>query len=326
MKDSYQPIRHDRCQRSPLPTISLQQWHSRAINILTKQEVPMPSNFSHVDRTMHNLNVSAVDRGSNYLGFDIGGTGIKGGLVDAGSGDLIGPGFHVPTPLPATPESVTSAISGMIRDLERLPSAPPPTAPIGVALPSIIQRGVARSAANIDLSWIGLDADTFMSERLGRQVKAVNDADAAGLAEARYGAGAGNSGVVLVITLGTGIGSALILNQRLVPNFELGHLEVDGCKAESRASAVAREREGLNWPDYSKRLQRYFAHLEFLLSPDLIIVGGGISVRSDDFLPMLSLRAPIVPARLRNFAGTVGAVAHLITVETLARDEHPFIL
>ncbi|MDI3196123.1 ROK family protein [Pseudarthrobacter sp. AL07] len=255
--------------------------------------------------------------GAGYVGLDIGGTGIKGGLVDVSSGELLGSGLQVPTPVPATPGSIINTIAEMIRHLESSPSAPPPSTPIGVALPAIVQRGLVRSAANIDPSWIGLDVERFMSERLDRPVKAINDADAAGLAEARYGAGRGNSGTVLVITLGTGIGSALIVGQELVPNLELGHLEIDGFKAESRASAVAREREDLSWPDYSERLQRYLAHLEFLVSPDLIIVGGGISARSEDFVPRLNLRTPVVPARLRNTAGTVGAAAQMFPAGTL---------
>jgi polyphosphate glucokinase len=181
---------------------------------------------------------------------------------------------------------------------------------VGIAIPSIVQHGVARSAANMDQGWIGLDAEAFLSSRLGLPVSVVNDADAAGVAEARYGAGRDKPGVVLVLTLGTGIGSALIVDGALVPNFELGHLEIGGSKAETRASAVAREREGLGWPEYAQRLQQYLAHVEFLFSPDLIIIGGGISACSNEFLPRLSLRTPVIPACLENSAGVVGAALH----------------
>jgi len=175
-----------------------------------------------------------------------------------------------------------------------------------------VQHGTTRSAANIDPGWIGLEADRFLAERLGCGAAVLNDADAAGLAEYRFGAGRGAPGVVLVVTLGTGIGSALFVDGRLVPNTELGHLEIDGTKAEARASAVARERDGVGWLEYAERLQRYLAHVEFLFSPDLVIVGGGISARSTDFLPHLDLRAQVVPAELRNAAGVVGAALHAL--------------
>ena len=181
-----------------------------------------------------------------------------------------------------------------------------------MALPTIAREGVARSAANIDSTWIGLEVECFLTDRLGRPVHALNDADAAGLAEVRYGAGRGPEGrpargTVLVLLLGTGIGSALFVDGWLVPNLELGHLELADAKAETRASAVAREREHLDWPDYARRLQRYLSHLEFLLSPDLIVVGGAISARHEDFLPHLHLDTPIVPAQLSNAAGIIGA-------------------
>jgi polyphosphate glucokinase len=176
-----------------------------------------------------------------------------------------------------------------------------------VTFPAIIRHGVALSAANVDPSWVGTDVDKLLSERLGREVQVMNDADAAGLAEARFGVGAGRDGTVLVITLGTGIGSAFIFNGQLVPNVELGHLEVDGFDAETKASAMARERDGLDWDEYAVRLQRYFSHVEFLFSPELFIVGGGISKRSADFLPKLKLATEIVPAELKNNAGIVGA-------------------
>jgi polyphosphate glucokinase len=161
-------------------------------------------------------------------------------------------------------------------------------------------------AGNVDKSWVNTDVDALFTQVLGRDVHVINDADAAGLAEVRYGAGKGIMGTVLVITLGTGIGSAFIFDGKLVPNAELGHLEIDGHDAETRASAVARERDGIDWDEYAVRLQRYFSHVEFLFSPELFIVGGGISKRSSEYLPSLQLRTPIIPAQLKNHAGIVG--------------------
>ncbi|MBW4095489.1 MAG: ROK family protein, partial [Acidobacteria bacterium] len=165
----------------------------------------------------------------------------------------------------------------VVDELMKRDEAPAEDSPIGVDFPAIIAHGVARSAANVDKSWIGTDVDKLLTDELKRDVQVINDADAAGLAEARYGVGKDVKGTVLVITLGTGIGSAFIFNGKLVPNAELGHLEIDGADAESKASATAREKDGLSWPEYAQRLQRYFSHVEFLFSPELFIVGGGIS-------------------------------------------------
>ncbi|MEE1620274.1 polyphosphate--glucose phosphotransferase [Zafaria sp. Z1313] len=240
------------------------------------------------------------------IGIDIGGTGIKGGIVDLKKGKLVGSRFRIDTPKPATPEAVAVVVGQIVEELSSREGAPAGDVPVGVTFPAIIHHGVALSAANVDESWIGTDVDALLTEQLGRPVQVMNDADAAGLAEARYGAGKGVDGTVLAITLGTGIGGALVHDGVLVPNFELGHLEIDGYDAESRASAAAREREELSWEDYAQRLQRYFSHVEFLFSPNLFIVGGGISKRSEDFLPLLDLRTPIVPADLKNNAGIVG--------------------
>ncbi|PTT64657.1 polyphosphate--glucose phosphotransferase, partial [Arthrobacter sp. HMWF013] len=215
--------------------------------------------------------------------------------------------FHVPTPHPATPKSLAEAVVLVVAELSARPESPEAGSPVGVTFPGIIQHGVVHSAANVDRAWLDTDIDALLTERLGRPVEVNNDADAAGLAEARYGAGAGVAGTVLVITLGTGIGSAFIFDGKLVPNAELGHLEIDGHDAETKASAVTRERDGLSWDEYSVLLQRYFSHVEFLFSPDLFIVGGGISQRADEYLPNLKLRTPIVPAVLRNDAGIIGA-------------------
>ncbi|MEX5258473.1 polyphosphate--glucose phosphotransferase [Kocuria arenosa] len=251
----------------------------------------------------------------HHLGVDIGGTMTKYAVVDTATGTPTTPVLQVPTPAPATPEAVGDVLTVLVEQLHSHPQAPAPDASVGVALPAIIRRGIACSAANIDAAWIGLHVEQFLTDRLGRPVHVLNDADAAGLAEVRYGAGRGTAGrpvagTVLVITLGTGIGSALFMDGKLVPNLELGHLELDGTKAETQASAVAREREGLDWPAYTGRLQQYFSHLEFLISPDLIIVGGGISARHEHFLPHLHLDTRIVPAQLRNAAGIIGAARH----------------
>lgn len=241
------------------------------------------------------------------IGIDIGGTGIKGGIVDLAKGKLIGDRYRIPTPQPATPEAVAGVVAQIVEELSARKGGPGPDVPVGVTFPAIIQHGIARSAANVDDSWIDTDVDTLLTKALGRDVQVMNDADAAGLAEARYGAGREVDGTVLVITLGTGIGSALIYKGTLIPNAELGHLEIDGYDAESKASASAREREDISWEEYAQRLQRYFSHVEFLFSPDLFVVGGGISKRSEDFLPLLNLRTPLVTANLKNNAGIVGA-------------------
>ncbi|MFI5084371.1 MAG: polyphosphate--glucose phosphotransferase [Actinomycetales bacterium] len=244
---------------------------------------------------------------THVIGIDIGGTGIKGGIVDLESGKLLGERFRIDTPQPATPEAVAKVVKVVVDELMARDDAPARDSPIGVDFPAIIAHGIARSAANVDKSWIGTDVDALLTKELGRDVQVINDADAAGLAEARYGAGKGIRGTVLVITLGTGIGSAFIFNGKLVPNAELGHLEIDGVDAETKASATARERDGLGWDEYAVRLQRYFSHVEFLFSPELFIVGGGISKRSEDYLPQLSLATKIIPAELKNNAGIVGA-------------------
>lgn len=246
----------------------------------------------------------------HHIGVDVGGTLIKYAAVDMADGELTTPVLQRPTPAPATPDALAEELVLMVQELSAAPGAPHPEASVGVALPAIVRHGVARSAANIDDAWIGLDVQRFLTQRLGRTVQVLNDADAAGLAELRYGAGRGSGGTVLVITLDTGIGSALFVDGKLVPNVELGHLELGGIDAEVRASAVARERDGLDWPAYAERLQQYFAHLEFLFSPDLIVIGGGISAHHEAFLPRLRLETRVVPAELRNAAGIIGAARH----------------
>jgi len=238
------------------------------------------------------------------FGIDIGGSGIKGAPVDLKKGEFADDRLRIPTPQPATPEAVARTVREIVDsfDLDK-------KVPIGVTFPAVMLHGVAQSAANVDDSWIGTDAQALFSQATGRKVVAVNDADAAGYAEARYGAAKGVDGVVMVVTLGTGIGSALVVDGVLVPNTELGHLEIDGFDAETRASDAARDRDGLDFPQWAQRLQRYFSVVEMLFSPDLFVVGGGVSKHHEKFLPLLDLRAPIVPAELRNAAGIVGAAA-----------------
>lgn len=241
------------------------------------------------------------------LGIDIGGTAIKYGVVDTATGNLASHIAQLSTPNPASPEAVAQALQTVLEEVQQWEVAPHPDAAVGVAFPAIIRRGTACSAANISDEWIGRQVNKFLGVAMNRDVFVINDADAAGLAEAAQGAGKGQAGTVLVLTLGTGIGSALVVNGTLVPNFELGHLEMSGKKAEGSTSAVARERDGLSWHEYSFRLQKYLKHVEFLFSPELIILGGGISVRHEDFLPQLRLDTPVRPAQLNNTAGVIGA-------------------
>ncbi|WP_166389277.1 polyphosphate--glucose phosphotransferase [Nocardioides ochotonae] len=234
------------------------------------------------------------------VGIDFGGSGIKCAAVDLASGEP-GERARVETPKPSTPEAVAATVVAL---LARFPEA---TGRVGVTVPGVVRHGVVHSAANIDRAWLGTDADALFSEATGRQVHVVNDADAAGLAEVEYGAARGRRGLVIVTTLGTGIGSALVHDGVLVPNSELGHLEIDGHDAESRAANSARKAEDLSMKAWAHRLQRYYSTLEMLFSPDLFVVGGGISKRADEFLPLLKLDTEIVPATLRNEAGIVGA-------------------
>lgn len=238
------------------------------------------------------------------FGIDIGGSGIKGAPVDLTTGEFSAERVRIPTPLPATPAAVARTVVQLVASFDL-----PASTAVGVTFPAVVQHGVARSAANVDVSWIGTNLELVLGDALGRPVLGVNDADAAGYAEALYGAARGTRGVTLMTTLGTGIGTALIVGNVLVPNFELGHLEIDGHDAESRASDAVRDREGLTWEQWAERLQRYYGVLEDLLWPDLIVVGGGVSKHHEKFLPLLHLRAPIVPAQLRNAAGIVGAAA-----------------
>ena len=239
---------------------------------------------------------------SRPFGVDFGGSGIKGAPVDPRTGEFAAERQRIETPRPATPEAVADVVAKLVDRPEVARDAP-----VGVTVPGIVRHGVVRSAANIDPSWIGVDADRLFTERLGRPVTVVNDADAAGYAEAVLGAAAGKQGLVVVTTLGTGIGSALIHNGVLVPNSELGHLEIDGHDAETRAANGVREREELSWKEWAHRLTRYYGVVERLMSHDLFVVGGGVSKHAAKFLPLIEVETPLIPAQLRNTAGIVGA-------------------
>lgn len=240
--------------------------------------------------------------GTTGFGVDVGGSGIKGAPVDLRDGSLADERHRIETPPGARPDEVIDVIVQVVRSFGW-------TGPFGCTFPGIVRHGVIGSAANVDDSWIGVDLATRLAEATDQPAVAVNDADAAGLAESHWGAARGREGVVLVTTLGTGIGSALLVDGHLVPNTELGHLELDGKAAERRAASSVRERKGLSWEEWATRLQRYYEHLEFLFSPDLFVVGGGVSKKAEKFLPLLRLRTEIVPAGLLNEAGIVGAAA-----------------
>lgn len=238
------------------------------------------------------------------VGVDIGGTGVKAALVDVKSGELLSDREKIATPAGGEPDAIRDVVVELIErfDIEE-------DTPIGVTFPAIVRHGRTMSAANVSKAWIGLEAEQLFEQALGRDIHFANDADAAGFAEDHYGAAKDASGLVIMTTLGTGIGGALIYNGVLIPNAELGHLELDGHDAESRAANSARERENLSWEVWAQRLQRYYSHLEFIFSPDLFVVGGGVSKSSELFLPLLDLKTPIVPAMLRNNAGIIGAAA-----------------
>jgi polyphosphate glucokinase len=242
-----------------------------------------------------------ADQGS-FVGVDVGGTGIKGALVELADGTLTSSRVKIETPRPATPKSVFDVIDTLVSGFDTVAGSA-----IGVTIPGVVHHGVVHSAANIDKAWIGTDADRALEKRLGRPVRVMNDADAAGYAEVAFGAARDRTGVVLVTTLGTGIGSALIYNGVLVPNTELGHIEIDGKIAETQASNAARENGDLSYEKWAKRLTTYYRTLERLFSPDLFVVGGGVSKSAEKFLPLIDIDTEIVPAALGNNAGIIGA-------------------
>ncbi|TQM80179.1 polyphosphate glucokinase [Saccharothrix saharensis] len=237
------------------------------------------------------------------FGVDIGGSGIKGGLVDLEAGALDGERLRITTPQPSTPDAVADVVAEIVEKFTW-------DGPVGVTLPCVVKHGVAHSAANVDKAWIGTDAAALFAERLGwptDQVVVLNDADAAGIAEMRFGSGVDRDGLVVLLTFGTGIGSALFLDGKLVPNTEFGHLEVDGHDAEKRAAASVKEDKGLTWAEWTPRVSRYINVLENLIWPDLVIAGGGVSKKAEKWLPLLEVRTEVVAAALKNDAGIVGA-------------------
>ncbi|MGV9325622.1 polyphosphate--glucose phosphotransferase [Streptosporangium sandarakinum] len=234
------------------------------------------------------------------LGIDIGGSGIKGAPVDVATGRLTRDRLRVPTPVPAAPEAVAEVVARITGHFEW-------AGPVGITFPGVVVDGVTMSAANVDRSWIGVDARALFAKATGLPVTVLNDADAAGVAEVTHGAARERAGVVLMLTFGTGIGSALFIDGRLVPNTELGHLELHGKEAERRASDHAREAHDLSWDRWAERVEEYLRHVEMLFSPALIVIGGGVSKKSEKFLPKVRLRTPVVPAALLNEAGIVGA-------------------
>lgn len=239
------------------------------------------------------------------LGIDIGGSGVKGALVDLDLGEFIGERIRYETPQPSTPEAVAETCRRIIDELGATPDIP-----IGITVPAPVLHGRIPFIANLDKGWAGINADDLFKEVIGRDVTILNDGDAAGVAEYYFGAAKGVKGTVIVTTLGTGIGSALLYNGVLVPNTELGHLELGGRDAEKRAAASQRTKQKLSWEKWAARLTKYYRHLEMLFSPDLLVVGGGVSKRHEEFLPLVNVECPIVPAALRNTAGIVGAAVY----------------
>jgi polyphosphate glucokinase len=240
------------------------------------------------------------------IGVDVGGSGIKAAAVNLDTGELLSPRHRVPTPQPSAPAAVIASIARMIKKITAEVTLDPKV-PVGVGFPAVVIDGVTKSAANVDPGWLDFDADSALERVLGRPVHLVNDADAAGVAEMRFGAGVGQQGTVFLITLGTGTGSALFYDGRLVPNLELGHMEIRGRDAERRSAAASRVRRALSWKAWAMDLDEHLLAIEKLFSPKLFIVGGGVSKRSERFIPRLTVRAAVVPAKLLNDAGIVGA-------------------
>jgi polyphosphate glucokinase len=244
------------------------------------------------------------------LGIDIGGSGVKGAPVDTAAGELLAERHRVPTPQPSDVTSVVEAVAEVAAQFGDFDK-------VGVTFPGVVVDGVTRTAANVDKSWLDAPAATLFSDRLGKPVTVLNDADAAGVAEVAFGAGRDQRGLIMMLTFGTGIGSALFLDGVLIPNTEFGHLELDGKDAELRASDRAREEGDLSWEKWAGRVQDYLRHVEGLLSPRLFIVGGGVSKKSDRFFPLIDIRTPMVPATLLNNAGIIGAA---VTAEQAGGD------
>jgi polyphosphate glucokinase len=264
---------------------------------------------------------SEAKPGDLAIGLDFGGSGIKGAVVDVRNGQLVGDRLRVPTPQPSVPREVVSVMDGLVRRLvepygagetDRFAVDEANRLPVGVGIPAAIRNGSPLTAANIDNAWIGFPAEKELSLVMRRTVAIGNDADVAGLAEVRFGAGQGRAGLVIVLTIGTGIGSALFVDGRLVPNTEIGHLELKGRDAEERISEAARDKLNLSWKDWAAGFDAYLRELERLFWPDLFILGGGASKRADNYLSYLTVKTPIALATFRNNAGIVGGalIAH----------------
>lgn len=241
------------------------------------------------------------------VGVDVGGSGIKAGVVNVARGELVSTRLRVPTPQPSTPEAVVPSIVRIVKRVLKDAGVDPAGVPTGVTMPSVVIDGVTKTAANIDQAWIDFDLATQLRSALAGPVVVLNDADAAGLAEMRFGAGRGQRGVVFVLTLGTGLGSGMFNDGVLVPNTELGHMEIRGRDAERRSAAAARIRRGLSWKAWANDLDEHLHAIDKLFWPNLLILGGGVSKNADKFIPRLTVRPPVVPAQLRNDAGIVGA-------------------
>lgn len=250
----------------------------------------------------------------HVFGLDIGGSGIKGAPVDTATGQLLGERFRIPTPQPATPDAMIATAAEVVAHFDW-------HGPVGCGFPAVVKDGVVHTAANIDQSWIGYNLREHLAAVVDGPVRAINDADAAGMAEVRWGAGRDVDGVVMMITLGTGIGTALFVKGQLVANTELGHIEIRGKEAERRASDRVREDKDLSWKEYAARVDEYLDAIERLLWPDLIIIGGGVSKSAEKFFPRLTSRVKVVPAQMLNNAGIAGAA--LAAVPELSVPEKP---
>ncbi len=258
------------------------------------------------------LDPGSVSPADLAIGIDFGGSGIKGAVVDVRSGRLVGERLRVPTPRPSVPREVVGVMDGLVGRLVEPWPVEGGAFPVGVGIPAAIRGGTTLTAANIDPAWIGFPAERELSLAMGRVVAGGNDADVAGLAEMRFGAGKGQMGVAIVLTIGTGIGSAIFVDGRLVPNTEFGHLELNGHDAEERVSEAARDRLDLSWKEWAAGFDDYLHALERLFWPDMFILGGGASKRADNYLAYLTVKTPIALAAYRNNAGIVGAslIAH----------------
>jgi polyphosphate glucokinase len=241
------------------------------------------------------------------LGIDVGGSGIKGALVDVDKGVFTAERYRLPTPVPSKPEAVAQVVAKLVKHFKW-------NGPLGCTFPSVIKEGVVYTAANVDQDWIGCNGQNLLQQHTGCPVLLLNDADAAGIAEMEFGAGRGHQGIVIMVTLGTGIGTALFVNGHLLPNTELGHLEIRGKDAETRATDHARQERELSWKKWAVYVNEYLERMEALFWPDLFIIGGGVSKKHDRFLPLLRLRTEVVPAQMLNEAGIIGAARAALTL------------